>query len=163
MALTFAEARERFTYHPETGVFTRVKTQRRWLAGSIVTGTSSHGYIRIWVKGKQIAAHRLAWLWMTSEWPSDDIDHIDGNRANNTWANLRQVDRSTNLENIRSAKSHNKSTGLLGAYHSPSKRRFVSRIQVRGKNINLGSFATADAAHAAYLSAKSELHKGSTL
>ena len=163
MAITFDEARKRYTYNPDTGAFTRNSTSRKWIAGSTLSGTESHGYMRVWVNGKQLAAHRLAWLWMTGEWPSTDIDHIDGNRSNNSWSNLRQVDRSTNLENIRSAKSHNKSTGLLGAYHSPTKGRFVSRIQVRGKSISLGSFATADAAHAAYLSAKKELHKGSTL
>lgn len=163
MTISFDEARSRYTYDPETGVFTRKKTARHLAAGSVVTGTRSHGYIRIWADGKQIAAHRLAWLWMTGEWPSIDIDHIDGNRANNAWSNLRQVDRSTNLENIRRAKSHNKSTGLLGAYKSPTSGRFVSRIQVRGKDMHLGSFATAEAAHCAYLSAKKELHQGSTL
>lgn len=163
MNLTISELRDRFTYHPDTGLFTRNKTHRRWVAGSVLTGTKSHGYVRVCVDGKQISAHRLAWFWMTGDWPPQDIDHIDGNRSNNAWANLRHVDRSTNLENIRSAKSHNKSTGLLGAYHSPTAGRFVSRIQVRGKTINLGSFETAEEAHAAYLSAKRQHHKGGTL
>lgn len=163
MTLTAQRARERFRYDPATGIFTRATTARRWHAGSVVTGTLSHGYVRIWVDGKQIAAHRLAWAWMTGDWPTWDIDHIDGNRANNAWANLRHVDRSTNLENLRRPKSHNRSTGLLGAYRSPSPGRFVSRIQVHGKNRNLGSFATAEEAHAAYMAAKREFHAGNML
>ena len=163
MTLTADEARSRFSYEPSTGAFTRARPARNLLAGSPVTGTLSHGYIRIWVDGRQIAAHRLAWLWMTGRWPEKDIDHIDGNRANNAWANLREVDRSTNLENLRAAKSNNLSTGVLGAYHSPTPGRFVSRIQVKGKSMSLGSFGTAEEAHAAYVEAKRELHKGSTL
>lgn len=163
MTLNARHVRERFHYDPATGIFTRAVTARRWRAGSVVTGTVSHGYVRIWVDGKQISAHRLAWAWMNGEWPRSDIDHIDGNRANNAWANLREVDRSTNLENIHRAKSHNRSTGLLGAYHSPSPGRFVSRIQVKGKTKTLGSFGSAEEANAAYLAAKRELHAGNTL
>lgn len=157
------EARDRVKYDPHTGTFTRRHTAGRWVAGSPLTGTLSHGYIRIWLDGKLIAAHRLAWACMTGVWPSSDIDHIDGNRANNAWANLRQVDRSTNLENIRRAKSSNRSTGLLGAYRSPSPGRFVSRIQVRGKSMSLGSFSTAEEAHNAYMAAKRQFHQGNTL
>lgn len=163
MTLTAELARKRFNYNPATGVISRARAVRHLPSGSVVTGTLSHGYVRIWIEGRQVAAHRLAWLLMTGNWPSNDIDHIDGNRANNAWANLRQVDRSTNLENIHNAKSHNKSTGLLGAYHSPTPGRFVSRIQVKGKSISLGSFGTASDAHAAYLSAKRVLHTGNTL
>lgn len=163
MTLTAEAVRARFNYDAATGIFTRARPARHLPSGSVVTGTPSHGYIRIWIDGKQIAAHRLAWLHMTGIWPSGDIDHIDGDRANNAWENLRQVDRSTNLENIHGAKSHNRSTGLLGAYHSPTPGRFVSRIQVKGKSKSLGSFGSAEEAHAAYLVAKRELHSGNTL
>lgn len=161
--LQHEQARARFAYQPETGIFTRKQDARHLRAGSVVTGTLSHGYVRIWIDGKQVSAHRLAWLWMTGHWPTQDIDHVDGNRSNNAWWNLRQVDRSTNLENIRAPKSNNRSTGLLGAYRSPSPGRFVSRIKVRGVNRNLGSFATAIEAHEAYIAAKRELHEGNTL
>lgn len=161
--ITADQLRAHCDYDPMAGTFTRRESHRRWKAGAVMAGTESHGYTLIWLMGKQRAAHRLAWLWMTGAWPSKDIDHIDGDRANNAWANLRHVDRSTNLENIHGPKSHNRSTGLLGAYHSPSPGRFVSRIQVRGKSKSLGSFGTAEDAHAAYLSAKRELHAGNTL
>lgn len=157
------QLRDYCIYEPDTGTFRRLHTSRKFIAGSVMTGTLSHGYVLIWLDGKQRAAHRLAWLWMTGAWPLKDIDHIDGNRSNNAWANLRHVDRSTNLENIHGPKSHNRSTGLLGAYHSPSLGRFVSRIQVKGKSKSLGSFGSAEDAHAAYLSAKRELHAGDTL
>lgn len=163
MKIDAKSARERLDYDPLTGLFTRKETARRWKAGTVLTGTLSHGYVRVWIDGHQIAAHRLAWLWMTGEWPSQDIDHLDGNRANNAWANLRNVDRSTNLENQRGAKSHNRSTGLLGAYKSPAPGRFIARISVKGKHKSLGSFDSAEEAHKAYVAAKRILHAGNTL
>lgn len=149
-------------YDPSTGIFTRRNSQGRWRAGTAITGTESHGYTLLWIGGKQRAAHRLAWLWMTGAWPVNDIDHINGCRADNRWINLRHVDRSTNLENMRRAKSHNRSTGLLGAYFS-TKGRFTSRIRVRGVDRYLGCFGSPEDAHAAYLAAKRELHQGNTI
>lgn len=116
--ITADQLRAHCDYDPMTGAFTRRESHRRWKAGTVMTGTESHGYTLIWLMGKQRAAHRLAWLWMTGEWPEADIDHINGCRADNRWINLRHVDRSTNLENMRHAKSSNRSTGMLGAYPS---------------------------------------------
>lgn len=160
--ITADQLRTHCDYNPETGAFTRRESHRRWKAGTVMAGTESHGYTLIWLMGKQRAAHRLAWLWMTGAWPSQDIDHIDGNRSNNCWANLRHVDRSTNLENLRTAKTNNRSTGLLGAYPS-TPGRYTSRIQVRGVDKYLGCFGSPEEAHAAYLSAKREFHTGNTL
>lgn len=160
--ITADQLRAHCDYDPMTGAFTRRESHRRWKAGTVMTGTESHGYKLIWLMGKQRAAHRLAWLWMTGEWPEADIDHINGCRTDNRWINLRHVDRSTNLENMRHAKSNNRSTGMLGAYPS-TKGRFTSRIQVRGVDKYLGCFSSAEEAHAAYISAKRELHAGNTL
>lgn len=156
------EARKWFDYSPETGKFTRLTRRGKSKAGSELTGTKSHGYLRAILNGKSCALHRLAFLWMTGAWPAGDVDHIDGNRENNRWSNLRDVDRSTNLENIKSAKSNNKGTGLLGAYPHKSGR-FYSRIQVRGSDGYLGMFDTAQEAHSAYVKAKRDMHKGNML
>ena len=163
MKVTTDRLRELFHYDKTSGIFTRAISTRKCRAGEIATGTISHGYIVMSVDSKLYAAHRLAWLWVTGEWPKMDIDHIDGNRKNNKFANLRDVDRSTNLQNLRAAKSHNKSTGLLGVHKSPITGRYTTRIQVRGKDQHIGSFGTAQEAHQAYLSAKRELHQGCTL
>jgi len=122
----------------------------------------SNGYKRIGVCGKRVGAHRLIWALLFKQWPEGDIDHKNGIRTDNRLVNLRHVDRSTNLENTRSAKSNNKSTGLLGAYKS-GHGRFSSRIQVKGEDIYLGVFSTAEEAHAAYIKAKREFHAGATI
>ena len=163
MTVTAENIREWFLYDPSTGVFTRRVRRGRNGAGSVLSGAIKHGYLRATLQGRSYAIHRLAFLWMTGMFPIGDVDHIDGNRANNKWSNLRDVDRSTNLQNIRSAKSHNKSTGLLGAYLIPKSGRYTSRIRSGGKNIYLGVFSTADEARSAYIAAKRQLHPGSFL
>lgn len=151
-----------FHYSPEDGVFTRLKqVDARFPVGQTVGHRASNGYVRFTVAGYRTTAHRLAWLYMTGEWPTNDIDHIDGDRTNNRWSNLRHVSRSVNLQNIRQAKSHNRSTGLLGAYQCGA--RFTSRIQILGKDKYLGVFATAQEAHLAYLREKRQSHEGNTL
>ena len=161
--LTAERLRSLVHYSETLGLFTRLVDVRKYKAGTAAKGTLSHGYVRVSVGGRSYAAHRLAWLWMTGNWPKQDIDHIDGDRANNRWANLRDVSRSMNLENMHQAKSHNKSTGLLGAHLHPQTGNYTSRIQVRGKDVYLGSFATPEAAHTAYIAAKRIHHEGNTL
>lgn len=157
-----AQLRALFHYDPLTGDFTRLKAiDPRFPVGQRVGHLASNGYLRFTVAGVRRTAHRLAWLYMTGEWPSGDIDHIDGLRTNNRWSNLRNVSRAVNLQNLKGAKSHNGGTRLLGAY--PCGNRFTSRIQTNGRDKYLGTFATAEAAHAAYITAKRELHEGNTL
>lgn len=149
-----------FTYNPETGeIFSK--------HGRKVGTPDFEGYIRVSFfvsrKSKRFRAHRLAWLAMTGEWPSADIDHINGVRHDNRWANLRLVDRATNNENQRRATRQNKTSGLLGVSYSAPHKKWVAQIQVKGRNRNLGRFASADEAHAAYLDAKRSLHSGCTI
>jgi hypothetical protein len=104
--------------------------------------------------------HRVIWLWVTGEWPLHGIDHIDGVKDNNRWANLRDVSPSVNSQNTKRAKAGS-STGLLGVTRMGS--RFQAKIMTRGKMAYLGTFATGQLAHEAYLAAKRELHEGNTL
>lgn len=154
---------ELVTYCQETGRFHWLKVRKGAPAGvECGTSKSSNGYARLGLDGRRYGAHRIAWFYVTGAWPKGDVDHIDGDRANNRFANLRAVDRSTNLENIRHARSDNRATGLLGAYRHRSGR-FTSRIRVRGQDHHLGMFDSAEEAHAAYIAAKRAMHAGNTL
>lgn len=160
MSVTADRLKQLFHYDQKSGAFTRIAKVKGARVGAKAGHIKDNGYIHFSVDGKKYAAHRLAWLFVYGEMPTGDIDHIDGNRANNAIANLRSVDRSTNLENIRLAKSNNKSTRLLGAYPVSGSDSYCSKIQVRGKSMHLGCFATAEEAHSAYIAAKSNLHAG---
>jgi hypothetical protein len=147
-------------YDSGSGVFTRLQCGYAPANGKYVgkqCGFLNYaGYLRIGIGSREYMAHRLAWLYMTGVWPQIDIDHIDGQRANNRWENLRLATRSQNMQNMRCAKANSK-TGYIGV--SPMKNRFRATITVNKRQIWIGSFATAEEASAAYVSAKRRVHE----
>lgn len=148
-------------YDPKSGLFTRiVKTSNRVKVGDQVGCKNGPGYLVAQLDGKLYLNHRLAWLYMTGDWPLGEIDHIDGRRANNQWANLRDLSHSENMQNLRSPMKGN-SAGLLGVTRRHQK--FRAAIKANKKALFLGSYQTAEEAHAAYVSAKRQLHPAGTL
>jgi hypothetical protein len=100
--------------------------------------------------------HRIAFLIMTGEWPTGEIDHQKpGTRADNRWNNLRPSNHSENLSNR--PQQINNLLGLKGV-SSNHKGGFYARIQARGKTRHLGTFTTPETAHAAHAQAARELH-----
>jgi hypothetical protein len=88
--LTANEVRHLLDYDPATGVFRwRVKPGRRVAAGAETGCVSNYGYKVIGIKGRVYQASRLAWLYVTGEWPEHDVDHANGDTADNRWDNLR--------------------------------------------------------------------------
>ena len=160
--LTYEQAHELLSYDPLTGVF-RWKKPGYPRRPDLVAGTlAQNGYMVIKVNQRRLAAHRLAWLLSYQEWPAGEVDHIDGDRANNCLSNLREVTRAGNCENQRRARADS-TTGVLGAFWEPRRGRFFSRIGVSHKTVFLGYYNTAEDAHQAYLQAKRRLHSGCTL
>jgi hypothetical protein len=159
-SITAEELRERLNYDAETGIFTwRTTRNQKYKVGAQVGSDDMYGYKTVRLSDKSYKLHRLAWLYVYGDWPSGDIDHINGDRSDNRIVNLRDVSRKTNLQNQRKAPN-NKSTGMLGAYFDKSRNRFYSRISIDDKSIHLGTFKTAQEAHDAYIQAKRHLHEG---
>lgn len=162
-------------YDPETGVlrwrprslseFSTERVGRIWnarFANTVAGSLDAYGYIDISVQGNHVKAHRAVWALMTGTWPALDIDHINGVRNDNRWANLRLADRSANNENRRAARSDSK-TGLLGVHLHKASGLYQVRIGVRGKDHSIGYFKDKDEAAQAYLDAKRRLHEGCAL
>lgn len=120
------------------------------------------GYVSIGVNRKDWLAHRLAFLFMTGSWPVGDVDHVDGNPANNKWENLRDVPHAINLQNRRNPTRANKA-GILGVHYSESVQRWIATITVSGKSKTIGRFKTAADASDAYKRVKRLLHAGCTI
>lgn len=118
------------------------------------------GHVQIRVDGRLYLAHRLAWLYVYGFIPNGDIDHINGNRSDNALSNIRIGTHAQNMQNRRTP-SHGSKTGFLGV--SPTGRRYQARIGNGPYELYLGSFDTAEEAHAAYLKAKRELHEFCTI
>jgi hypothetical protein len=103
----------------------------------------------IHVDGERHLGNRLAWLYVTGEWPRAGVDHRDGDPTNDRWANLRLATQQQNNRNAR--KPRHNTTGLKGAYRCRDK--FRASISVNDRAVHLGVFDTAEAAHAAYCAA----------
>lgn len=135
-------------YDADTGIFRwRVKPCPRIRSNATAGAHCRNGYVRICIKKSTYAAHRLAFVIMTGNCPSE-IDHIDGNRSNNAWSNLRQASPSDNCMN-RINRSDNAS-GARGVSWRARSNKWRSRIMVRGKSIELGEFNNIDDAANAY-------------
>lgn len=152
-ALTQSRLKEVIDYSPDTGEFTwKISPANNTKAGSIAGGIDDQGYRRIRVDGRRYKAHRLAWLYVFGAWPEHEIDHINLDRSDNRISNLREA---TMAENMRNRSGWGK-TGLKGAY--VARVGFSAVVQVDGMPRYLGRFPTAEAAHAAYVSAANDLH-----
>lgn len=132
-------------YDPDSGYFYR--SGRR-------TGTvNKRGYRVINMQGTVQLEHRLAWKMLTGDWPSNVIDHINGDCADNRACNLRATTQSTNGLN-RHAPANNKS-GFVGVHQK--RGRWVAKLVVGGKTKYLGTFSTPEEAYSRYMAAKQEV------
>lgn len=152
--------RELLHYNRRTGVFTWRVTLGSAPAGSVAGYTRTGGYRGVGIDGHTHLAHRLAWLYVHGVWPTDQIDHRNGVRSDNRLANLREATRSLNGQNQRNPQVGSES-GFLGV--SRSRKKWRAHIMVDSIPYCLGSFATPEEAHAAYVQAKREHHPGGTL
>lgn len=160
--LTADRLRAALAYDPLTGYFVwSIRPSNVVKAGTPVRSTNPDGYIVVSLDYMTYLAHRLAWFHVHGEWPKGQIDHINGDRADNRIANLRDVTDAVNQQNRRAATTTNK-LGVLGVRQMRSGR-FTARIMTEGRALSLGAFLTPEEAHAAYLSAKRALHEGCTI
>jgi hypothetical protein len=135
--------RQLLSYDPETGVFMwRERGMRRQLNRPITC--KRRGYVHVTIAYKNYPAHQLAWLYVHNEWPSKEIDHINGIRDDNRIANLRLATRTENQRNI--APLSNNKSGYKGVCWHAASGKWRAIIGVAHKQIHLGVFADKEAA-----------------
>ena len=118
------------------------------------TGTISvEGYLSVKLNGILLFGHRIIWKLVYGVEPVQ-VDHRNLSRADNWLTNLRDCSLPQNLCN-KSIYRNNKS-GFKGV--SIRKGRWRATIQVDRKARTIGSYATAEEAHAAYCTAADRLH-----
>jgi hypothetical protein len=143
-------------YHQETGVF-QWKKKRRGIQTNKPLGTNNgFGYLRISVLGRSYYAHRLAWFYVHGVWP-EEVDHINGNRADNRIQNLRDVNRQENAENRHGCQKNSKSLVLGVSWHKKAKK-WQAHICVAKEKKYLGLFADINEAQNAYLIEKEKIN-----
>lgn len=155
--LTAERLRHLLSYDPATGAFKwRVDRNSKCLAESVAGGVNPKGYVAVRVDYRPYRAHRLAWLYVTGEWPEGLIDHINGEPADNRFCNLRVADSNTNAMNRR--RSARNTSGFKGVSFHRAKGMWRAEIAARGARYTIGLFNTVEEAAAAYRAAAVKHH-----
>jgi hypothetical protein len=148
--------KEILNYNPETGVWTwLVDREPNKMKGQAAGTIESWGYRRISIDCRHYRAHRLAWLYMTGQWPKNEIDHINGVPDDNRWCNLREATRLQNEFN--KGKRQDNSCGHRGVYWKKRDKKWVAQTNIDGKRKWLGGFDTKEDASCVYEEAIKEI------
>ena len=142
---TQSELLERFDYNPETGDLT-YKTHRsaKYIGTKVKTDDR---YSKVRVNGKRYKVHRLIWMIMTGEDPGEMfVDHINQDKQDNRWCNLRLATKVQNGVNVSRQTNHLTPWGYL------------VRCSDAGKRVYVGTFKTQEEAQAAYSERLKLLH-----
>lgn len=136
--ITQNRLKEVLHYNQYTGIFTwRVNRTGGVKAGDEAGGVGYSGYRRIKVDGRAYRSNRLAFLYMTGSIPKIS-DHIDRNKTNNRWNNLRPC---TNAQNRMNAwVQSNNTSGYKGVCWNKAASKWQAQIMINQKTIYLGLF-----------------------
>ena len=105
-------------------------------------------YYTVGFKGRSVFYHIIVWVLSTGEDIPEglQIDHINGNRIDNRFENLRLV---TNRENQQNRKDH-RDGQLCGCSLDRRSGKYRAAIQIGYKRIHLGCYDTEQQANEAY-------------
>lgn len=155
-------------YDPCTGVltwrarprelFTTSRSYKIWNARFCgrQAGYSSNGYIQVRI-GKSIhLAHRVAWAYMTGAWPEKQLDHIDGDKSNNMFANLREATNSENGYNRE--RYSNNTSGVKGVCWDKSVSKWKAQIKAENACVYSKYFDDIDSASKAIVEERRKFH-----
>lgn len=116
---------------------------------------NSAGYFQINIYKNGISSYRLIHLLVWDHFGDKprnghklQVDHIDEDKLNNAIWNLQLKDNRANCS--KGKFKYNKSSKYTGVCWSKRDKIWVSRIQINGKIIHLGSFKSEFEAHIAY-------------
>lgn len=144
--------RQILLYDPETGIWTWLKGRR---TGSIAGTITNTGYRQIMIDKVCYLGHRLAYFYMTGEWP-EQVDHANCDRSDDRWVNLRNATHSQNKMNTPIQK--NNTTGYKGVIYDSRRDKYYVRIKCDGISYFFGYYGTAIAASEVYIKVAGELH-----
>lgn len=145
------------SYNPDTGIWRYLIARGGRPRGTIAGTIDPDGYNVVTIRKVHYRGGRLAWFYMTGDWPPDMVDHIDLNPGNDAWSNLRLATNGENQAN-QPAKARN----LLGAkgvkFITASKKNpYVASIRYDGKHHHIGVYPTLEEARAAYAARAKEI------
>lgn len=147
-------------YNPQTGVWTWLignpKCKAGDIAGCICLTCDGKRYRYIGVDGYRYKSQRLAWFYMTRDWPDGQITQKDYDSLNDAFANLRVATCSQRNASARLRKDN--TSGYKGVSWNKSVKKYQSYIKKDYKRINLGWFDDPWLAHLKYQEAAHHYH-----
>jgi hypothetical protein len=139
-------------YNPDTGLW-------KWIIRKCGVAFGSRAGLKVKGRHRTIGINRvhyrsarLAWLYMTGEFPITDVDHKNRIRDDDRWCNLRLATFSQNVVNS-TRKARDLPRGVV--HHG---KNYQAQTSINNKHCYLGTFKTPEEAHEAYLKA-SEFRK----
>jgi len=157
MSITQQQLKQTLNYNPDIGIFTWANDRRCVKAGTKAGTITNQGYVRIKILDKVYMEHRLAWLYVYGVMPSEQIDHINHDKADNRIENLREATNQQNQFNKPKSK-YSKSNYKGISFHKKSNK-WLAQININKVNTYLGIFDTEEEAALAYQNKSKEIHK----
>lgn len=130
---------------------------KRCWKGKIAGSINSYGYKIIRINKKAYRSGRLAWFYMTGEWPKPFIDHINCIKDDDRWINLREADERQSIHN--KGISIRNTSGFKGVTFRHSVNKWQAAINLNGVYHDLGFYDTAEEAGKVYEKAAIDNHK----
>lgn len=135
--------RKFFNYDPISGKLSRRLATHGGYVGEEVGFLCNNGYLSVGISENSYLVHRIIWLYQKGHFPTQ-VDHLDHNKLNNSWGNLREVDNTTNSKNCK--VSSNSLSKVNGVSFMKNRNKYRAYIMVNKKQIHLGVFATVEEA-----------------
>lgn len=142
------------SYNPDTGIVVWKNCKKSSLNGTKLGTFDKDGYLTAKINQVRVRLHRLIWRIYYEEWPSDQIDHINGIKHDNRIENLRIANNSQN--NCNKPVSKRNKLGIKGIRKHGNK--YQALICKNKTQILIGSFDSINAAINAYYDASKILH-----
>lgn len=97
---------------------------------------AASGHLTGTIGKRHFKAHRVCWALHFGEWPDGEIDHVNGNPADNRIVNLRIATRAQNAKNIK------KRRGAISRFRGVSRdgSRWRAMINSDGVRTHIGTF-----------------------
>lgn len=136
--ITQEELKELLIYEPETGYFFWLQPKQGRPKDKPAGYKTTGGYYTLVINGVKFSSHRLAWFYMTGNWPKEYIDHKDGDPGNNKWNNLREATAQQNSQNKK--RKYGSASGIKGVVKNYMNDTWEVHMNCNGKVISRGPY-----------------------